>query len=149
MADSSATINNPVAGASSNTSPRSILIVDDDSGALSSLRFMLESEGYAVSAFSSGADLFAAFVESRPSCVIIDYKMPGMNGIDVFRRLRELHPDLPIILITGHPDPMIRHAAERVGLSLIEKPLSQDELLAAISRVWLPSQDIGGLRTIT
>jgi FixJ family two-component response regulator len=135
MADAPATINDPLAGGDSVKHPLSIFIVDDDPGALSSLRFMLESEGYAVAEFSSGLDVLAISVDSRPSCVIIDYKMPTMNGIDVFRRLRELYSDLPIILITGHPDPMIRHAAERTGVKLIEKPLSQDELLAAISRV--------------
>ena len=133
MADAPATIDDPLAGGKY---PLSIFIVDDDPGALSSLRFMLESEGYAVAEFSSGLDVLARSVDSRPSCVIVDYKMPIMNGIDVFRRLRELYPDLPIILITGHPDPMIRHAANRAGLKLIEKPLSQDELLAAIGTVW-------------
>jgi FixJ family two-component response regulator len=63
--------------------------------------------------------------------------MPHMNGLDVFFQLRELHVDVPVILVAGHPDPGIRRRARAAGVELIEKPLSQDILLAAISKAQL------------
>jgi two-component system response regulator FixJ len=110
----------------------SIFVVDDDPGALSSLRFLLETEGYTVATFRNGQDLLAIFPGADPSCVVIDYKMPNMNGLEVFLRLRQLQVDAPVILITGHPDPSIRRHAREAGVELIEKPLSQDLLLAAL-----------------
>jgi two-component system response regulator FixJ len=110
----------------------SIFVVDDDPGALNSLRFLLESEGYTVAIFRNGRDLLAIFPEADPSCVIIDYKMPNMNGLEVFLRLRQLQVNVPVILVTGHPDPLIRSKARAAGVLLIDKPLSQDALLAAI-----------------
>ena len=126
----------------------SIFVVDDDPGALNSLRFLLESEGYTVVTFRNGRDLLAIFPEADPSCVVIDYKMPNMNGLEVVLRLRQLEIDVPVILVTGHPDPVIRRKAREAGVELIEKPLSQDVLLAAIkaTRATSPSaknQEIG------
>ncbi|WP_127090636.1 response regulator transcription factor [Aquabacter cavernae] len=109
-----------------------IIIVDDDPGALNSLRFLLESEGYSVKAFLGGPELLADLPFNDPVCLIIDFKMPVMDGIDVFRRLRELNVGAPVILMTGHPDPKIATRAEAAGLALIEKPLSQDMLLSAV-----------------
>ncbi len=109
-----------------------IIIVDDDPGALNSLRFLLESEGYVVQAYQDGPDLLAALPLDPPACLIIDFKMPVMDGIDVFLRLRELSVTAPVILVTGHPDPKIAMRAMDAGLDLIEKPLSQDMLLNAV-----------------
>mgnify|MGYP001552059719 CR=1 FL=1 len=109
-----------------------VFIVDDDPGALNSLRFLLESDGLRVSAFRSGQELLAELPRANPDCVIIDFKMPAMDGLDVYRNLRQLNDAVPVILVTGHPDPSIRVKAERAGLELIEKPLSQDVLLLAI-----------------
>lgn len=116
--------------------PRPILIVDDDPGALNSLRFLLESEGYSVRAFAGGAellhDLLTGPTRSKPGCLILDFKMPGMDGLAVYSQLRQMEFDTPVILMTGHPDPSIAVRARAVGLSLIEKPLSQDMLLSAV-----------------
>ena len=115
--------------------PLSIFIVDDDPGALNSLTFLLESEGYSVIGFRDAAELLSSLPRPDPSCVIIDYKMPVIDGMDLFCRLREAGVRSPVILTTGHPDPAIRIRAEEAGLDLIEKPLSQDVLLSALSAV--------------
>ena len=83
--------------------------------------------------FRNGRDLLAIFPGADPSCVVIDYKMPNMNGLEVSLRLRQLEIDVPVILVTGHPDPLIRRRAREAGVQVIEKPLSQDALLAAIN----------------
>lgn len=118
--------------AASAIEPQPIIIVDDDPGALNSLRFLLESEGYRVISFHGGPELLADLPLMEPACLIIDFKMPVMDGIAVVRRLRELKVEAPVILMTGHPDPRIATRAQAAGLALIEKPLSQDMLLCAV-----------------
>jgi FixJ family two-component response regulator len=109
-----------------------IFIVDDHSAALNSLRFLLESEGYKVVSFCEGAELLSSLPRPDPACVIIDYKMPAMDGMDLFQHLRDAGVKAPVILVTGHFDPAIRTRVEEAGLDLIEKPLSQDMLLRAV-----------------
>jgi FixJ family two-component response regulator len=109
-----------------------VCIIDDDPGALSSLRFLLESENYLVASFRNGSELFGADLSPQPGCYLIDVKLPGMDGIAVCERLRKLRPGAPVILITGHPDPGIRVRAEQAGLLLLDKPLSQEGILAAL-----------------
>ncbi|ACA17254.1 response regulator receiver protein [Methylobacterium sp. 4-46] len=111
-----------------------IFIADDDPAVLSSLQFLLESEGYAVAAFGSGAALLSAFPGPAPGCVILDVMMPGLSGLDVLRRLRELDVHAPILLTTGHPDPSIRERAREAGVPLLEKGLSSEALLAVLAR---------------
>lgn len=112
-----------------------VSIVDDDQAALSSLRFLLESEGFSVASYGSGAELLNSPDLPRSSCFVIDVKMPGMDGIAVSRRLRELGTEAPVVLITGHPDPAIQATADRAGLRLVEKPLSQERLLCVLRSV--------------
>nr|WP_246736073.1 response regulator [Enterovirga sp. DB1703] len=120
----------PEAMASQDRKP--VFVVDDDPGALNSLRFLLESEGYDVFTFRDGEELLSSLPRPEPTCLIIDFKLPAMDGMDLFRRLRERNVLAPVILVTGHPDPAIRRRADKAGLDLIEKPLSQDVLLSAV-----------------
>lgn len=104
--------------------PSIIYVVDDDAAVLHSTRFLLESEGHRVETFANGHALLAAYPGPRPSCVLIDHVMPGMDGLEVLNRLRDLDARVPAVLITGHPDPRIRLAASCAGVPLIEKPLA-------------------------
>jgi FixJ family two-component response regulator len=108
-----------------------IFMVDDDAETLRSARFMLEGEGYPVATFESGSHLLAAFPEAKPCCIVIDYVLPDMTGLDVSARLRALGVTAPVIIITGHPSPKIREQVQKAGLRLVEKPLVED-LLSAI-----------------
>ncbi len=104
--------------------PSIIYVVDDDPAVLHSTRFLFESEGHRVETFANGLDLLAAYPLSRPSCVLIDHMMPGMDGLEVASRLRRLDARVPVVLVTGHPDPRIRIAASGAGVPLIEKPFA-------------------------
>jgi len=103
--------------------------VDDDPAVLHSTRFVLESEGHREETFADGAEWPAAFPGATPDFVLIDHVMPGMDGLGVFGRLRDLPPRVPVVLITGHPDPGIRTRARAAGIPLFEKPLAFDALL--------------------
>ncbi|MGH1575096.1 response regulator transcription factor [Methylobacterium sp. P31] len=108
-----------------------VFMVDDDAEILNSARFMLEGEGYPVATFESGRQLLAALPAAKPCCIVIDYLLPDMTGLDACERLRALGVTAPVIIITGHPSPMIREKVQEAGLPLVEKPLV-DELLSTI-----------------
>ena len=66
--------------------------------------------------------------------MVLDYVMPGMDGLEVFARLRELAVHAPAVLITGHPDPRIRSRAREVGLPLVEKPITFDTFMVTLAK---------------
>jgi FixJ family two-component response regulator len=110
-----------------------IYVVDDDIAVLHSTRFLLETEGHAVETFTDGSGLLAAFPGPSPAFVLLDHVMPGMDGLEVYDRLRNLDARVPVVLITGHPDPGIRSRARAAGLPLVEKPLALDALFGMLA----------------
>jgi FixJ family two-component response regulator len=117
------------------SSPRkpTVCVADDDFGVLSSLQFVLETDGFDVGAFKSGPALLEAVALSGADCFVIDYKMPNMSGIELAKRLRSLGIDTPIILITGYPDEDILTKATAAGIShVLLKPHVEESLVARV-----------------
>ena len=105
------------------TTDGTVFIVDDDPGVLKSMRWLLESEGLSVETYSSGPEFLAAYDPNRPGCLLLDLRMPDMNGLELQERLvaRGLHP--PIIFLTGHGDVPDCTAAMKGGaIDFLEKP---------------------------
>jgi two-component system response regulator FixJ len=118
--------------ASSTTIPV-VYVVDDDTDVLGSLRFLLETDGFDVRTFRSGAALLNGMVTGEVDCFVIDYKIPNMSGIDLAGRLRNRDMDTPIILITGHPDENILEKASAAGIHhVLLKPHLEDSLATRI-----------------
>src|SRR5712675_2047958 len=118
--------------ASSTTTPV-VYVVDDDADVLGSLRFLLETDGFAVRTFRNGASLLNAVRSTGVDCFVIDYKMPDMNGIDLAGRLRNRDIAAPIILITGYPDENISARAAAAGVRhVLQKPLLEESLASRI-----------------
>jgi FixJ family two-component response regulator len=110
-----------------------IYVIDDDVAVLKSLRFLLETEGFDVRAFSSGLALLESSVLHGADCLVLDYKMAGIDGLELSSRLRGLGIDTPIILITGHPDANIRTKASFAGVGqVVLKPDLQDNLVECV-----------------
>lgn len=112
-----------------------IALVDDDENILASLKIVFEQEGYTVKAFHDGQTALAAITESPPDIVILDIKMPRMDGIEVLRRLRT-SSQLPVIFLTSKDD----ETDEAIGLSVgaddyIKKPFSQRLLLERVKAI--------------
>jgi two-component system, LuxR family, response regulator FixJ len=122
------------AARTSKSSLMPIFIVEDDIEVRNSAEFMLESEGYPVLTFERGEELLAALPSLKPCCIIIDYMLPDMTGLDVSKRLSDRGVTIPTIIITGHPSTAIREKVAQAGLPLVEKPLAED-LLKAIERI--------------
>lgn len=113
--------------------PRSVvLVVDHDPAVRNSLKFALEIEGFSVKVYATATALLAEPDMPQRGCVVLDYNLPGMNGLDLLQSLREHHVKLPAILVTSHPTPTVRHRALSAGVHVIEKPLLNDTLLRCI-----------------
>jgi two-component system response regulator FixJ len=109
-----------------------VLVVDDDPAVLSSLEFALQTEGFSVTTFASGDDLLQRQQMPSRGCIVIDYYLPGRNGLEIALALRERQVDLPIILITTHPTRTLRHSAAAEGIEIVEKPLLGNALSESI-----------------
>lgn len=112
-----------------------VYVVDDDDAVLGSLRFLLETDGFAVRTFRNATALLNATGLPGADCYVIDYKMPGINGIELAGRLRQSDRDTPVILITGYPDGNISARAVAAGVrEVILKPLLDENLVKRIRR---------------
>jgi two-component system, LuxR family, response regulator FixJ len=109
-----------------------ILVIDDDPAVRNSLKFALEIEGFSVRLYPTGAELLDEKDMPESGCLVADYHLPGINGLDLLALLRERNVRLPAILITTHPSAAIRNRAAWAGVRLIEKPLLSDTLFQGI-----------------
>lgn len=112
-------------------SPR-IVVVDDDPSVRDALKFALELEGYSVFTFESAESLLPASEADEADCLVLDYRLPGRNGIELLDSLRARSIFAPAILMTTQPDRSLRESAARVKAPIIEKPLLGEALSAAI-----------------
>ena len=115
--------------------PATIFVVDDDPSVRKSLTRIVRSAGYAVTAFASAGDFLTREPLSRPGCVVLDLRMPGLTGLDLQERLaRSGHP-LPIVFLTGHGDiPTSVTAMKQGAVDFLTKPCDGGRLLGAIEQ---------------
>ncbi len=123
----------------------SILIVDDEPAARSALVKALGIMGYRVAEAHSGEDALGKLAESEYDLMLLDLRLPDIDGTEVMRRVQEAHPDLPVIVFTGHASLESAIEAVRAGaVDYLVKPCSLREIQVAISRaLW---QRLGHLR---
>ena len=114
-----------------------VIVIDDDRAVRNSLRFSLEIEGFAVREFAGAREVLDAEDLPDNGCLIIDYKLPFMDGLQLLRQLRERKISLPAILITSQPSSQLVHRAGAAGVGIVEKPLLGNGLVDAI-RALLP-----------
>jgi FixJ family two-component response regulator len=109
-----------------------VLVIDGDAAVRNSLKFALEVEGFCVQVYPTGTALLDEDDLPESGCLVADYNLPGMNGLELLQLLRDRNVRLPAILITSHPSAVIRSRAGSAGVHLIEKPLLNDMLFQCI-----------------
>ncbi len=115
--------------------PPMVYLVDDDAAVRKSLMLSLEQRGLAVRAFDSAEAFLDTGPYTRPGCLVLDIQMPGIDGLELQRRLLEIACGIPIIFITGHGDiPMSVKAMKMGALDFLEKPVRHDALVKSIQR---------------
>jgi FixJ family two-component response regulator len=124
-----------------------VFVVDDDISVRESLELLIQSEGWQPQTFSSAQHFLSHRTTSVPSCLVLDISMPGLNGLELQKRVAAEHPDLPVIFITGHGDvPKTVQAMKAGAVEFLTKPFSNEVLLDAIRQALERSQIALGLR---
>lgn len=121
---------------------RIVHVVDDEEPIRRSLKMMLGVNGYSVSTFESGAALLDAADALAPGVLLLDVRMPDMDGIEVQRHLAARRIDLPVVVMTGHGDLSLAIAALQGGaVAFLEKPFAKDVLAGALDAAFLKLED--------
>lgn len=113
------------------SSARHVFVIDDDAAVRNSIKFALELEGFEVRVYPSAQELPTEDSIPSPGCLVVDYHMPDMNGLELVAKLRERNKALPAVLITS-PDANLRNRAAALGVTMVDKPMLGDPLLNAV-----------------
>lgn len=112
---------------------QTVYIVDDDAAVRDALGLLLSLHGYRTAFFSDADSFLRAWTSEAGGCLLLDIRMPGMDGLSLQKKLRELGSRLPVLIITGHGDVhSAREAFRSEAVDFLEKPLQEGPLVAAI-----------------
>jgi len=115
----------------------SVYLVDDDPGVREAIAFLLEAEGLRVKAFGDPCELLEAVDADARGCLLLDVRMPGMDGLELHQALKKRGVAMPAVFISGHGDiPMAVRAVNAGALDFIEKPFDDEVLLERIARAF-------------
>ena len=110
-----------------------IYVIDDDEAMRDSLNFLLDSSGFGVTLFDNAQGFLDALPGLAFGCVISDIRMPGLDGIELLKRMKAQHSPFPILIMTGHGDVPLAVEAMKLGaVDFLEKPFEDDRLTTMI-----------------
>jgi len=110
-----------------------VMLLDDDPGVLRSLSLALSLAGYQIEAYATAEDLLRGLDPSRPGCLVLDLRMPGMDGLEVQQALSDRGCSLPVIFMSAFGDiPTTVRALKAGAIDFLEKPFSTESLIARI-----------------
>ncbi|HEY1942593.1 MAG TPA: response regulator FixJ [Roseiarcus sp.] len=110
-----------------------VYVVDDDDAMRDSLAFLLGAAGFTVHVFDSAPSFLAALPNGQSGCLVTDVRMPGMDGIELLKRVKHANPRLSVVIMTGHGDVPLAVEAMKLGaLEFIEKPFEDERLVETI-----------------
>ena len=120
-----------------------VFIVDDDPAVRDALGLLLGIHDYRLAVFADADSFLKAFKPHWHGCLLLDIRMPGMDGLTLQKKLLELGSDLPVVIMTGHGDvDSAREAFRALAVDFLEKPLDESRLLAAISEAFARQRKI-------
>jgi len=109
-----------------------VYVIDDDAAVRDSICLLLETTGFTVCSYASGAEFLREAPAQDSGCLLVDLDMPGMTGLDLLGQLRQRRKTIPAIIMTGGVTPTIRSDAQRVAAQVLEKPFRARELMGCI-----------------
>jgi FixJ family two-component response regulator len=117
------------------TSTAMVFVIDDDPSMRKSLQRLLDAARYPTKIFKSASEFLSRSAHDGPSCVVVDVRMPGLNGIDFQKALIEVGREEQLVFITGHGDiPMCAQAMKAGAVDFLPKPFKPQQLLESVER---------------
>ena len=130
------TLANPHSYQDATAANQLVLVVDDEASIRRSLEGVLKDEGFSVVLAEDGESAIRILMNTRPALVLLDIWMPGMDGLETLRKIKEIHQDLPVVMISGHATISTAVAATRLGaMDFLEKPLDLSGTIQLVRRV--------------
>lgn len=124
---------------------RLVLVVDDEASIRQSLSAILSDEGLSVVEAADGESAIKALIEHRPSLILLDIWMPGLDGLETLKKIKEISPEVPVVMISGHATISTAVAATQLGaVDFLEKPLELTPTIELVRRVITQSEQRGG-----
>jgi two-component system, LuxR family, response regulator FixJ len=131
------------------TVPATVFLVDDDQAVRDSLRFLMKSVGLPLETFPTAQAFLDRYDPTRPGCLVLDIRMPGMSGLELMEWLEKEESALPVIIITAHADvPMAVQGMKRGALDVIEKPFNDQVLLDHIHEAFRKNEAVRSRRKL-
>lgn len=119
-----------------------VIVVDDDEAVRESLCFLIRSVDLHAEAYASAQEFLDGYDRSKPGCLVLDVRMPGMSGLELQVRMRDEQIHLPVVILTGHADvPMAVRALKAGAVDFVEKPFNEQLLLDCIQRALARDRD--------
>lgn len=123
---------------------QTIHLIDDDADVRKALAFLLGTAGHAVKVYESGTAFLQRLEGLQPGCIVSDVRMPGVDGLELQRRLKDKGIALPMVIMTGHADVPLAVQAMKLGaIDFIEKPFADNVMLDAIERALAAARPAG------
>src|SRR5450432_3705121 len=127
-----------------------IYVIDDDEAMWDSLSFLLDSAGFNVTLFESAVNFLDALPGLDFGCVVSDVRMPGVDGIELLKRMKLGHSPFPIVIMTGHGDiPLAVEALKLGAVDFLEKPFEDDRLIGMVEAAIRQAQTAAKIEAIT
>jgi|KBSMisStaDraftv2_1062788.scaffolds.fasta_scaffold01666_13 FixJ family two-component response regulator len=118
------------------TRPIHVAILDDDPSCRTALTRFLKAQGMVVDTYATGGQFFDALALERQDCLLLDFEMPAMSGVDVLKHLGRLKIRIPTIILSAHDDVASRKSCQDAGaMEYLCKPVNADRLLHAVERI--------------
>ena len=112
-----------------------VLIIDDEEAILKSLKLALKPY-FIVETLSDADNTLNIISEINPACILLDIKMPKVNGIDLLKEIKNSHPNLPVLIMSGHTDNTVEDKVIKLGASIyLNKPLDLFNLIEQINNI--------------
>ena len=118
-----------------------VLVVEDDPAVLASVEALLSAHGLTARCFTSAEEFLAASILDFPGCLVTDLRLPGMSGLELFRRIQDAGSPLLVILVTGTTDISASGPLPIDGLVVLEKPYTTSDLIRVIRQSLALSRD--------
>lgn len=116
---------------------RTVYIVDDTEEVRTSLVFLLQGEGFACRVFPDGSEFLTELLELDPGCVLLDFQMPGLTGLEVLSELRWMEVEWPVVMMTGHGNVNVAMKAMSHGaFDFLEKPFEEEMLMHILDKAF-------------
>ena len=117
-----------------------VYVVDDEEPIRGALRVLLRASGFAVTTCASGAEVLAAIAATKPDCVLTDYHMPGMDGRELIETLRNEHPEIHVVMMTGRDESAY---VDVENVCLVAKPFDANRLVETLRSLMPPASMAG------